>query len=163
MDMETRTFGLADPAEAAKLTGIGQLEAMIAGRFPAPPICRTMNFILTEAAAEGFARFEGEPSFDHYNPLGTVHGGWIAAILDSALGCAVHATLGMGEGYTTIEFKVNNVRPAFETSGLLTCEGRVLHRGRRMATSEARLIDKAGKLIAHGVETCMIFPAGETR
>jgi uncharacterized protein (TIGR00369 family) len=162
MDFGDRTFGVADPADVAALSGLEQLRAMIAGRLPAPPICRTMNFVLAAVEAE-FARFEGEPSFDHYNPLGTVHGGWVATILDSALGCAVHTTLAPGEGYTTVEFKVNNVRPVFHTSGRLVCDGKVLHRGRRMATSEARLVDGNGKLIAHGVETCMIFPAGEGR
>ncbi|MCA1297834.1 PaaI family thioesterase [Stappia indica] len=162
MDFQERTFGLADRAETATMTGLAMLRAMLDGRFPAPPICQTMNFILTEVE-DGSARFEGEPGFAHYNPMGMVHGGWIATILDSALGCAVHTTLQPGEGYTTIEFKVNNVRPLFQTSGRVICDGTVLHRGRRMATSEARLVDENGKLIAHGVETCMIFPAGETR
>lgn len=162
MDFQERTFGLADPAETATMTGLAMLRAMLDGRFPAPPICQTMNFILT-TVEEGSSRFEGKPGFAHYNPMGMVHGGWIATILDSALGCAVQTTLQPGEGYTTIEFKVNNVRPLFETSGRVTCEGTVLHRGKRMATSEARLVDENGKLIAHGVETCMIFPAGEKR
>lgn len=160
MDLGGVTFGLARPEEIAGLTGLQALTKMIAGELPAPPICRTMGFLLTEVG-EGFARFEGEPAFEHYNPLGTVHGGWAATILDSALGCAVHATLAPGEGYTTAEFKVNLVRPIFSTSGRLVCDGRVIHRGRRMATSEATLKDAAGKLLAHGVETCMIFPAGE--
>ena len=157
MDMAERAFGLADPGEAATLSGLEQLEGMIAGRLPAPPICRTLNFRLTDVG-DGHARFEGEPRFEFYNPLGTVHGGWIATLLDSALGCAVHSTLTKGEAYTTVEFKVNIVRPVKETSGTLSCIGSILHRGRTTATSDARLIDTQGKLIAHGTETCMIFP-----
>lgn len=160
MDDKPLTYGVVPPEVLTGRDGLDFLKALIAGELPAPPICRTMGFLLTEVG-EGFARFEGEPAFEHYNPLGTVHGGWAATILDSALGCAVHATLAPGEGYTTAEFKVNLVRPIFSTSGRLVCDGRVIHRGRRMATSEATLKDAAGKLLAHGVETCMIFAAGE--
>lgn len=160
MDFNTVRFGLADKVDIAPLSGREILERMIAGELPAPPMCRTMNFILT-SVGDGEARFEGVPEFRHYNPLGTVHGGWTGAILDSALGCAVHATLAPGEGYTTVEFKVNIVRPILETSGRLVCDGRVVHRGRRIATSEATLKDAEGRLLAHGTETCMIFsPSG---
>ncbi len=159
MNISSVRFGLATKAEVSGLTGRAMLEKLIAGELPAPPICEVMNFILT-SAGDGEARFEGEPGITHYNPLGSVHGGWTAAILDSALGCAVHSTLAAGEGYTTIEFKVNIVRPIFATSGRLICDGRIVHRGKRIATSEATLKDADGKLLAHGVETCMIFPAG---
>ncbi|NRG19736.1 PaaI family thioesterase [Rhizobiales bacterium] len=158
MDFNDVSFGLADKADLAPLSGREVLERLIAGDLPAPPICETMNFMLTSVSG-GEARFEGIPEFRHYNPLGTVHGGWAGAILDSALGCAVHTTLAPGEGYTTVEFKVNIVRPILETSGRLVCDGRVVHRGRRIATSEATLKDGEGRLLAHGTETCMIFSA----
>ena len=158
MDFNAMHFGLPDMADVKTLSGREFLERMMAGDFPAPPICQTMNFILT-SVGDGEARFEGVPEFRHYNPLGTVHGGWTGTILDSALGCAVHAALSPGEGYTTVEFKVNIVRPVFETSGRLVCDGRVVHRGKRIATSEATLKDGEGRLLAHGTETCMIFPA----
>lgn len=153
-----RRYGVVDMAEAAGISGLEVLRAIIAGRLPAPPISRTLSFHLTEAD-EGRAVFTGTPSFEVYNPLGTVHGGWTATLLDSALACAVHSTLQPGEGYTTLEFKVNCVRPITETSGEMRCEGKVVHRGGRIATSEAQLVDAAGKLYAHGSETCMIFPA----
>lgn len=155
--MECR-YGVVDMADAAGMSGLEVLRAIIAGRLPAPPISRTLSFHLTEAD-EGRAVFTGTPSFEVYNPLGTVHGGWTATLLDSALACAVHSTLAPGEGYTTLEFKVNCVRPITETSGEMRCEGKVVHRGGRIATSEAQLVDAAGKLYAHGSETCMIFPA----
>ena len=142
-----------------KHSGIELFDMMIAGELPPPPISRTLNFRLTEAE-KGRAVFRGVPLFEHYNPLGTVHGGWPATILDSALGCAVQTMLPKGIGYTTVEFKVNLVRPMFETTGEVVCEGRVIHMGRTIATSEATLKNAEGKLIAHGTETCAIFPLG---
>lgn len=140
-------------------SGLELIAMMIAGELPPPPISRTLNFKLTEAG-EGRAVFRGIPLFNHYNPLGTVHGGWPATILDSALGCAVQTMLPRDTGYTTVEFKVNLVRPMFETTGEVVCEGRVIHMGRTIATSEATLKNAEDKLIAHGVETCAIFPLG---
>ncbi|MEZ5872503.1 MAG: PaaI family thioesterase [Nitratireductor sp.] len=140
-------------------TGIELFEKMLAGELPSPPIAKTMNFTLSEAE-KGRAVFRGTPLFDHYNPLGTVHGGWAATILDSALGCCVHTMLPAGIAYTTIEFKVNLVRPMFSETGPVVCEGKVIHFGRTIATSEATLKTLDGKLIAHGTETCAIFPLG---
>lgn len=94
----------------------------------------------------------------HYNPIGSVHGGWAATIMDSALGCAVHTKMQAGMGYSTIEFKVHLVRPIFEHTGEVICEGNVVHIGRTIATSEATLKTIDGKLLAHGTETCAIFP-----
>lgn len=142
-----------------KHAGIELFQMMIAGELPPPPIAGTLNFKLTEAE-EGRAVFRGIPLSEHYNPLGSVHGGWPAAILDSALGCAVHTLLPRGMAYTTVEFKVNLVRPLFETTGEVVCEGSVIHMGRTIATSQATLKNGEGKLIAHGVETCAIFPLG---
>lgn len=152
-------FGTIPLELAARHAGIDLFHMMIRGDIPAPPIARTMNMVLTEAE-KGRAVFRGTPGFEHYNPLGTVHGGWPATILDSALGCAVHTMLPAGMAYTTIEFKVNLVRPLFENSGELVCEGRLIHFGRTIATSEATLKNAEGKLIAHGSETCAIFPLG---
>ncbi|TCT09266.1 uncharacterized protein (TIGR00369 family) [Tepidamorphus gemmatus] len=150
-------IGVLPLARIRDMDGLSQLEAVIAGTFPAPPIARTLGFMLREVEP-GRALFAGLPGFDHLNPLGTVHGGWAATLLDSALGCAVHTTLKVGEAYTTIEFKVNLVRPLLPDTGEVVCEGRIVHRGARIATSEASLRGADGRLYAHGSETCMIFP-----
>ena len=152
-------FGALDPHEIAGLSGIEHLERMMDGRFPAPPITKVLNYSLIEASKDGVAVFAGVPNEDYLNPLGTVHGGWAATVLDSALACAVHATLGVGERYTTLEFKVNCVRAIRPDIGTMRCTGRIVHRGRTTATSEASLFDEAGKLYAHGSETCLVFPA----
>ncbi|OJU86353.1 MAG: phenylacetic acid degradation protein, partial [Shinella sp. 65-6] len=114
-------------------------------------------FSMTEVE-DGRVVFAGLPSVDHLNPLGTVHGGWTATVMDSALGCAVFSVIKPGEAYTTIEFKLNLVRPVLPGMGEVFCEGRIVHRGRTIATSEAWLRDGNGKLLAHGTETCAIFP-----
>ncbi len=138
-------------------SGLEVFEAIIKGELPAPPMAKTLNFALT-SVQKGEVVFEGIPLEDFYNPLGSIHGGWAAAILDSALGCAVHTTLEAGQGYTTVEFKVNLVRPLFKDTGRVTCKGRVVHAGRTIATSEAQLFSPEGKLLAHATETCAIFP-----
>jgi len=137
--------------------GLKVLRDMLAGDLPAPPMARTLAFSMTEVE-EGRVVFAGMPSADHLNPLGTVHGGWTATVMDSALGCAVFSTVRQGEAYTTIEFKLNLVRPVLPGMGEVCCEGRIVHRGRTIATSEAWLRDGKGKLLAHGTETCAIFP-----
>lgn len=133
------------------------LQRVVDGLYPAPPIAGLLNFTLTEVE-EGRAVFRGLPGERHLNPLGSVHGGWAATLLDSALGCAVHSTLAMGEAYTTAEFKVNLTRPITPATGEVVCEGRVIHKGRTLAVSEATLKDGSGKLLAFGTETCSIFP-----
>jgi uncharacterized protein (TIGR00369 family) len=138
--------------------GTAFLNAIVDGVLPQPPICGTMGFRLVEAA-EGRAAFEGLPEARHYNPIGSVHGGFAATLLDSALGCAVHSTLKKGEAYTTLELKVNLVRALTQDTGPVRAEGHIIHRGRTMATADATLKDSAGKLYAHGTTTCMIFPA----
>lgn len=145
-------------ADLASHAGLDLLRRLIAGEYPSPPIAGTLNFTLTEADP-GRAVFRGLPNERHLNPLGGVHGGWAATIMDSALACAVHTTLQIGEAYTTAEFKVNLVRPITPKTGEVICEGRVVHRGRTLAVSEASLKDLAGKLLAFGTETCSIFPA----
>lgn len=137
--------------------GLKVMQGILDGRLPGPAIGRTLNFRLTKVE-EGLVEFRGVPNEDHLNPIGTIHGGWAATIMDSALACAVMTTLAPGEAYTTVEFKVNLTRPILPTTGEVSCEGRLVHRGRTIATSEAFLRDSAGKLLAHGTETCAIFP-----
>jgi uncharacterized protein (TIGR00369 family) len=144
-------------AKIKDMDGLTVLREMIAGNLPPPPISRTLGFRLAEVD-DGYAMFKGMPAADYLNPLGAVHGGWAATLLDSALGCAVHTTMKPGEAYTTVEFKVNLVRPIMPDTGEVTCEGRLVHRGGRIATSEATLKSGDGKLLAHGTETCIIFP-----
>lgn len=155
---EDAEVGCLTPEQASARPPLELFADMIGGTLPMPPIARLMNFRLT-AAEEGVAEFRGMPLFEHYNPLGVVHGGWASTILDSALGCAVHTRLPAGMAYTTAEFKVNLVRPITKDTGEVVCRGEVVHFGRTLAISEARLTSVAdGKLLAMGVETCAIFP-----
>lgn len=156
--MGGRHFAPLPPEVFNELSGLEALRRMIAGALPAPPIARTLNFALVEVA-EGKAVFAGEALEAFLNPAGSVHGGWAATLLDSALGCAVHSTLQPGERYTTVEMKVSYLRPILAgKTGRLVCSGAVINRGRTLALAEAKLVDEAGKLYAHGTETCMIFP-----
>jgi len=141
-----------------RLGGLEFLKGMIAGQYPQPPMAATLGFRLIEVEA-GRAVFEGLPEFRHYNPIGTVHGGFAATLLDSALGCAVFSTMAKGETWTTLELKFNLVRPISKDTGPVRAEGRIIHRGRTVATSEGDLRDKSGKLYAHASTTCMVFPA----
>lgn len=145
------------PPEAVRgMSGLEQLSAMIAGRLPAPPMAGTLDFRLVEVE-HGRAVFEGRPARAHYNPLGTVHGGYMATLLDSCMGCAVHSTMVKGQGFTTLEFKINFTRAVTDETGLVRAEGRVLSGGRRAATAEGFLRDGAGKLLAHATTTCLLF------
>lgn len=143
-------------------TGLELLQRIIDGRYPAPPIGAALAFALDEVSP-GRAVFKGVADGRHLNPLGGIHGGWTATIMDSALACAVQTTLEKGEAYTTAEFKVNLIRPITTKTGLVTCEGTVVHKGRTTAVSEARLTDADGKMLAFGTETCTIFPAAALR
>ena len=151
-----RRFGLASAEDIAGLSGLEFLQAMVDGRLPAPPMAGTLGFRLV-AVEDGKAVFEGEPGPGLLNPLGSVHGGLALTLIDSAAGCAVHSTLPAGTGYTTVETKVNFTRPIAPDGGTVRCEGRVVSRGRRIATAEARLVDSGGKLLAHGTSTLMIL------
>lgn len=142
-------------------TGLELFQMIISGELPQPPIGKTLCFEMAEAQ-EGRVVFKGTPNFSHYNPLGSVHGGWYGAILDSALSCAVQSKLPAGMLYTTAEYKINMIRPMFDTTGEVICEGKAIHVGRTIGTSEARIIDKNGKLIAHGTATCAIFSIKKT-
>lgn len=129
---------------------------MIARELPAPPIGEQFNFLLSEIG-NGRAVFESFPKPNFYNPLGTIHGGFITTLLDSAMACAIHSTLEAGKGSTSVEIKVNFVRPIFEKTGNLKAVGEIVNVGKQIASAEGRLIDENGKLYAHGTTTCFIF------
>lgn len=162
MAERSRTYAWTDPAalfaKVRDLSGAELLRGWVDGTLPHPPMADTLAFRLVDAA-EGRAVFAGEPAEWMYNPIGVVHGGWAMTLLDSALGVAVHTTLAKGERYTTLETKVNFVRPVLPDGGDVRCEANVVHRGRRIATAEGRLVDANGKLLAHGTTTCLVEPA----
>ena len=138
------------------MTGLEYIRAILEGRLPPPPMAVTLGFALAEAE-DGRAVFRSEAAEFLYNPIGVVHGGFAMTLLDSAMGVAIHTTLARGVGYTTLETKVNFVRPILADTGPVRCEAAVVHRGRRVATAEGRLIaERTGKLLAHGTTTCLI-------
>ena len=148
--------GVARPEQVAGLSGLQVMQKMLAGELPYPHIADTLDFAIVEVAV-GRTVFQGTPQLKHYNPLGTVHGGWYATLLDSALGCAVHTTVPAGYGYTTAELGVNIVRAASAKTGPLRAIGQVIHSGRQLATAEARIVGPDGKLYAHATTTCLVF------
>lgn len=151
-----RTYGVT-PLEVMKtLSGLEFLQRMAAGELPAPSIGETLGFGLTKIA-KGEVTFTGKPAANHYNPLGTVHGGYAATLLDSCMGCVVHSMLAPGQGYTTLEIKINYVRALTVKVPLVLATGKIIHLGRRAATAEGQLVDENGTLYAHGTTTCMIF------
>jgi uncharacterized protein (TIGR00369 family) len=150
--------GLARPEQFAGLTGMQIFEAMLRGDIPVPPISETLDFLLVEAAP-GRVQFQGRPQFAHYNPLGSVHGGWIATLLDSAVACAVHTLLPVGKTYTTLELKVNYVKALTDRVPLVRAIGEIIHRGGRIGTSQGRLVGPDGTLFAHATTTCIILDA----
>lgn len=156
----TRTITWEDPRALAKaavgLSGMEYLQKIVSGELPPPPIAALMNFRLAELS-EGHAVFTVEPAEYHYNPIGVVHGGLAATLLDSAMGCAVHSTLPAGAGYTTLETKVNFLRPISAETGLVRCEADIIHVGGRTAVAEGKILDQQGKLYAHGTTTCIVF------
>ena len=161
----SRSHEWEDPAptlsamRSGTMTGLELLSAMARGELPAPPIMSTLGFE-GFAVGPGWARFSFTPGEHHYNPIGSVHGGVAATLLDSALGCAVHSTLAAGVGYTTIDLQVSFVRAITSASGPLRCEGRIIHAGSRMATAEARITDAAERIYAHGTATCLVIGGG---
>ena len=157
----SRTYTWDDPMAlrdaGAGLSGLDYLKAVFERRLPPPPIAATLDFTGAEVE-EGRAVFVGQPAEFLYNPIGVVHGGFAMTILDSAMGCAIHSTLAAGEGYTSLETSVNFVRPITLETGRMRCEGKVLHRGGRVATAEGRLVEEStGKLLAHGTTTCLVM------
>jgi uncharacterized protein (TIGR00369 family) len=147
---------MAGAAAAGEMGGLPFLRAIPAGEQPPPPIAELMGFEPLEVE-EGRALFVCTPAEYHHNPLGAVHGGLACTLLDSAMGCAVHTMLLAGIGYTTVELKVNFLRPITLQTGRLLCEGTTIHVGSRIATAAARLLDTSGKLYGHATTTCMIF------
>ncbi len=129
---------------------------MASGEYPQPPIAEQFDFRIAEVE-RGRVIFSGTPKANYYNPLGTIHGGFIATLLDSAMACAIHSTLAAGKGSTSLEFKVNFTRPIFEETGTLKAIGEIINVGRQIATAEGKLIDESGKLYAHATTTCFIF------
>jgi uncharacterized protein (TIGR00369 family) len=157
----TRSFSWDDPAATAaaglKLPGLQYIRAIAEGTMPAPPIARMLGFEIVEAE-EGRAVFAMDPAEWMYNPIGTVHGGIAATLLDSCMGCAVHTTLEAGAGYTTTDLHVRYIRGMSDATGRVLAEGRVVHGGRRTATAEGRLFAESEEtLIAHGTTGCVIL------
>jgi uncharacterized protein (TIGR00369 family) len=148
--------GVVKPEEMAARSGLEMMQAMLRGELPYPPIARTLDFVLLEVD-EGRALFQGKPGPDHFNPMGGIHGGWYATLLDSALGCAVHTMMPAGRGYTTAELGVNLVRAIGSKAPRVRAEGKVIHCGRQLATAEARLYGPDGTLYAHATTTCLVF------
>lgn len=149
--------GVSRPEQVAGKTGLELMQAMLRGELPYPPIAQTLDFQLIEAS-EGRAVFQGRPGPAHLNPMGGVHGGWYATLLDSALGCAVHTMMPPGRGYTTAELGVNLVKAINPAKApRVRAEGKVIHCGRQLATAEARLFGPDGTLYAHATTTCLVF------
>jgi uncharacterized protein (TIGR00369 family) len=148
--------GVATPQQLAGKSGLEMMRAMLRGEVPYPPIATTLDFSLLEVE-EGRALFQGTPGPAHLNPMGTIHGGWYATLLDSAMGCAVHTMMPAGRGYTTAELGVNLVRAISSKAPRVRAEGKVIHCGRQLATAEARLYGPDGTLYAHATTTCLVF------
>ena len=149
-------YGVTPTHVMASMSGLDFVRAMFAGKLPTPPIMQTVE-PFDQTADPGMVAFHSIPGFRHYNPIGSVHGGYAAILLDSAMGLAVQTTLPAGTGYTTLEFKISFIRGMNKDSGVVRTEGKVLNAGRRAATAEARITDAKGKLLAHATTTCLVF------
>ncbi len=150
--------GILAPEVCTHKSGLELLRSMLRGELPHPPMSDTLDFDLSEVE-EGRVVFVGEPRFEFYNPFGSVHGGWQAALLDTCMACAAWTALPAGTIHTTVEMKVNYLKPIFDATGPLLAEGRVIQKGQRIATTEGRLSDASGKLYAHGSATFILLPA----
>jgi uncharacterized protein (TIGR00369 family) len=145
------------PIEAMReYSGLELFQKMQRGELPPPPIALTLDFYIVEAE-KGRVVFQGHPSRAHYNPIGSVHGGYHATLLDSCVACAIQSTLEAGQGYTTLELKVNYLRALTDQVGPVRAEGKVIHVGKQIGTAEGRLYDASGRLYAHATTTCLIF------
>ena len=150
------TYDVVPTAQMAGMSGLDFVQKMFAGELPSPPIME--NIAPFDCTAEaGTVVLHSVPGFRHYNPIGSVHGGYAATLLDSAMGLCVHTMLPPGTGYTTLEFKISFIRGMSTDSGTVRTEGKVLNAGRRAATAEARITDAQGRLLAHATTTCLIF------
>src|SRR6478735_7004663 len=160
-DSRSRAHSWDDPSIALTslpmLSGLEFLQAMVEGRVPSPPISSTLDFA-DFVVERGTVTVELDPAEFHMNPLGTVHGGVIAALLDTACGCAVHTTLPAGIGYTSLDLNTRFLRPVRAGAGRIRCIGTVLNAGSRTATAEGRLVDARDRLLAHATSTCLLFP-----
>ncbi len=148
--------GVARPDQVACMSGMDMMRAMLRGDIPYAAIAKTLDFLVIDVG-DGSATFQGTPGPQHFNPMGTVHGGWFATLLDSALGCAVHTKMPAGRGYTTAELSVNIVRALTPKVPRVRAIGRVIHCGRQLATADAQLIGPDGTLYAHATTTCLVF------
>jgi uncharacterized protein (TIGR00369 family) len=148
--------GVATFDQIAGKNGLEVMQALLSGELPYAAIAKTLDFMLIEATA-GRAVFQGTPGPTHLNPMGGIHGGWYATLLDSALGCAVHTMMPTGRGYTTAELGVNIVKAISPKVMRVRAEGKVIHCGRQLATAEARLFGPDGTLYAHATTTCLVF------
>ena len=158
--MPSRTFHWEETSKGieaiSSISGLDYLNAMQAGTLPLSPLVKTLDFAVDQIE-KGKVVFSFSPQEFHYNPLGTVHGGVISALLDSAMGCTLHSVLEAGYGYTTLELKTNFLKAITMKTGLLKATGKVLHAGSRTALLEAVVTDNTGKIYAHGTSTCMIL------
>jgi uncharacterized protein (TIGR00369 family) len=152
----SKEIGFARPDQMAGRPGMAMFEGIFAGELPAPPIGATLDFLPVHIEP-GRAVFQGRPNRRHYNPMGSVHGGWFATLLDSAVGCAVHSMMPAGKAYTTLELKINIVRALTDRVPLVRAEGKIIHVGGQTATAEGRLTGPDGKLYAHATTTCLVF------
>jgi uncharacterized protein (TIGR00369 family) len=148
--------GVATREQIAGKNGLQVMQAMLNGELPYAAIAQPLDFVLVEVS-EGRAVHQGTPGNNHLNPMGTVHGGWFATLMDSSLGCAIHSLMPVGRGYTTAELSINIVKALTPKVQRVRTEGRVLHCGRQLATAEVRLVGPDGTLYAHGTCTCLVF------
>jgi uncharacterized protein (TIGR00369 family) len=149
-------YGVTPIDVMASMAGLDFVRGLFEGKLPAPPIMQTVE-PFDSTAEPGVVVFHSVPGFRHYNPIGSVHGGYAATLLDSAMGLAVHSMLPPGTGYTTLEFKISFIRGMTKDTGIVRSEGRTLNVGRRTATAEARITDATGRLLAHATTTCLVF------
>lgn len=148
----------AIPADVLRtMSGLEMMRGMAAGQLPRPPIGTLMNMSSMEVEP-GTVTFEALPEYKHYNPIGSVHGGFAATLLDSALGCAIHTTMAAGFGYTTVDLAIKYIKAMTDKTGPVFARGEVITSGKRIATAQAWLRDAAGTLIATGTTTCLVFP-----
>jgi uncharacterized protein (TIGR00369 family) len=156
MNIAGKTYGTVSADRRNEMSGLEFVQGLVDGTLPLNTIARTLGYDVTEAVS-GRVVVTAEPSGNHLNPAGTVHGGFAATLLDSCMGLAVQTTLEQGVGQTTLEFKISLLRPITPETGPIKAEGIVVSRGRRVGTAEGRLTDGSGRLLAHGTTTCLIF------
>jgi uncharacterized protein (TIGR00369 family) len=149
-------YGVTPPEVMASMAGVDFVRAILDGTLPAPPIMQNIE-PFDSTVEPGVVVMHSTPGFRHYNPIGSVHGGYAATLLDSVMGLAIHTTLPPGTGYTTLEFKISFIRGMTRDTGPVRSEGRTLNVGRRTATAEARITDTKGRLLAHATTTCLVF------